>query len=171
MYTDNDIRKSVYFAKGKVNGSLIPIIIKYPGNPDLRPSTVHVFCNMPKIFRLGEMYLIRAEAYAKSRHENEANADLKTLRTKRIDGYTHTIANGNLLLEGIRKERIKELYMEGHRLYDLRRYGEGFKRKKQSQSISPEDQLSITPSNPRFIWPIPSHEMDANRNMKQNPGY
>ena len=171
LYAPQDVRKDVYFKTGNVNGSPIPVITKYPGNPDLRPSTAHVFCNMPKVFRLAEMYLIRAEAYANDNQESLANADLKTLRSKRIKNYEHVTANGKILQNEIRQERIKELYMEGHRLYDLKRYGEGFTRTSQSQSISPEDKLTISAGDYRFLWPIPSHEMDANRNMKQNPGY
>lgn len=172
LYDENDIRRKVYFKTGNVNGSNMPVIVKYPGNPDLQPTvTQHIYCNMPKVFRLAEMYLIRAEAYACNNEANLANQDLKTLRAKRIRGYEHQTLNGNLLLQEIRKERIRELYMEGHRLYDLKRYGEGFTRKSQPQSISPEDRLNITPTHHNFIWPIPSHEMDANRNMTQNPGY
>lgn len=170
-YEPNDIRGQVYFSKESINGGKMPILIKYPGNPDLRPSVAPVYANMPKIFRLAEMYLIRAEAHAKNNQETEANTDLQILRSKRIKNYTHNRISGNTLINEIRKERVKELFMEGHRMYDLKRYGEGFTRQKQNQSIAPGDQLNIVPTNHCFVWPIPSHELDANRNMIQNPGY
>lgn len=171
LFDANDIRRSTYFSDEIVNGSVMPIIVKYPGNPELRPTEKPVYSNMPKVFRLAEIYLIRAEAHARNRAEGLANQDLKTLREHRIKGYQHTTVNGNVLMQEIRKERICELYMEGHRLYDLKRYGEGFTRKPQIQSIAPGDAMKITPTNHRFVWPIPSHEMDANLSMVQNPGY
>lgn len=171
MYDVADIRRQTYFNTGKVNGVDMSYITKYPGNPDLRPSVAHVYVNMPKVFRLAEMYLIRAEANARRNLEIEANDDLEALRKVRIRNYTHIRLSGNKLMEDIRNERVKELYMEGHRLYDLKRYGQGFTRQKQSQTLSPADQLNIVATHHSFLWPIPSHELDANRNMVQNPGY
>lgn len=171
LYDKKDGRKYTYFTFVPINGEHNYILNKYPGNPELRPATAHVYSNMPKVFRLAEMYLIRAEAYARNNQDAPANADLSTLRTKRIQEYVHTSVNGTTLLDEIKNERIKELYMEGYRLYDLKRYHEGFIRTPQAQSIEPDNKLNILPENFRFTWPIPSHEMDANINMKQNPGY
>lgn len=172
MYDQNsDGRFYSYFKETEINGTPGYIINKYPGNPALQTGTAPVYSNMPKVFRLAEMYLIRAEAYAKSNQENLANTDLETLRTKRIKNYVHAGKSGESLLQEIKDERVKELYMEGHRLYDLKRYHQGFKRIPQFQSIPPYDQLNIVSTNHRFTWPIPSHEMEANQNMVQNPGY
>ena len=171
MYDPQDIRRQTYFNMGKVNGVAMSYITKYPGNPDLRPSIAHVYVNMPKVFRLAEMYLIRAEANARRNLEKESNDDIEALRKVRIQNYVHIRLSGTRLTEEIRNERVKELYMEGHRLYDLKRYSQGFIRQKQAQTLSPGDQLNIVPTNHSFLWPIPSHEMDANRNMVQNPGY
>lgn len=169
----NDGRFHTYFTEGSIKGSPWYIMNKYPGNPDFQTGSKYVYSNMPKVFRLAEMYLIRAEAYARSvpAREDLANADLASLRSKRIKNYVHTNKNGAALLQEIKDERVKELYMEGQRLYDLKRYNDGFSRTPQVQTISPDDKLNITPGNFRFIWPIPSHEMNANKNMVQNPGF
>ena len=76
----------------------------------------------------------------------------------------------------IRAERERELYGEGSRLTDLKRYGEGFKRQNpQSVQLSYElgMDLNIKADNTRWLWAIPKAETDANPQIKyeQNPGY
>ena len=57
-------------------------------------------------------------------------------------------------------ERLRELFMEGFRLQDLKRWGKGFERKPQEQSVSDGSSLKIEAGNPLFVWPIPQHELD-----------
>lgn len=174
MYdTENDGRFYAYFTPITIKGSAWYAINKYPGNPAFQTGTDNVYSNMPKPFRLAEMYLIRAEAYARSipAREDLANADLSALRSKRIKNYTHEYKTGASLLQEIKDERVKELYMEGHRLYDLKRYHEGFTRTPQIQSLAPDNALKVMADNFRFVWPIPKHETTSNENVQQNPGY
>lgn len=174
MYdAENDGRFYTYFTPITIKGSPWYAVNKYPGNPDFKTGSDNVYSNMPKPFRLAEMYLIRAEAYARSTpaREDLANADLETLRSKRIKKYSHQYQTGANLLQEIKMERIKELYMEGHRLYDLKRYHEGFTRTPQIQSLAPDNALKIIAGNFRFVWPIPKHETTSNENVQQNPGY
>lgn len=51
--------------------------------------------------------------------------------------------------------------MEGFRLMDLKRWGKGFERKPQEQSLENGSSLKIEANNPLFVWPIPSHEIQA----------
>ena len=76
-----------------------------------------------KAFRTGEMYLIRAEAYARKGGVNEvlALADLNTLRAARIAGFVAGAETGAALIDAIALERRKELISEGHRWFDLKR--------------------------------------------------
>ena len=167
-----DCRLPNYFASAMIENEETIILNKYPGNQQLESGSP-LYANMPKVFRLAEMYLIRAEAYARmsSPQTSLANADLHFLRGKRIINYTKKDLSGKQLTDAIKTERVKELIMEGHRFYDLKRYKEGFTRKPQYLSIAPNDALSIKPDNNRWIWPIPKHEVDANPNVQQNPGY
>lgn len=64
-------------------------------------------------------------------------------------------------MEIIEGERVKELYMEGFRLQDLKRWEKGFERKPQDQSLEHGSRLKIEADNPLFVWPIPQHEIDA----------
>ena len=72
--------------------------------------------------RIAEGYLNLAEAYAMMEQTEYANHYLRLLRESRIDQYVHTDYAGEQLVEEIRLERRKELCLEGHRWFDLRRY-------------------------------------------------
>ncbi len=69
--------------------------------------------------------------------------------------------NADNWLDEIAKERVRELYMEGFRLNDLKRWGRGFKREAQTSTVSPGNALRVEPSNPLFVWPIPQHELQS----------
>lgn len=119
---------------------------------------------MPKVFRLAEQYLIRAEAYARQATPdyNKASKDIATLRTKRYENFGGGVSmNADNAMDIIEGERVKELYMEGFRLQDLKRWEKGFERKPQDQSIANGSSLKVEADNPLFVWPIPQHEIDA----------
>ena len=114
---------------------------------------------MPKPLRLAEQYLIRAEAYCEKGNYSAASADLSALReTRYSSGGTISVNAGNWQ-ETISDERVRELYMEGFRLHDLKRWGMGFERTPQSQTQSEGSSLKIEAGNPLFVWPIPNHEI------------
>ncbi|GAA4234644.1 RagB/SusD family nutrient uptake outer membrane protein [Postechiella marina] len=72
-----------------------------------------------------EMFLTRAECYARLNQVNLAVNDLNTLREKRMDTDTFTpitATDQNEVLALVKKERRLELFMKGHRLFDLKRY-------------------------------------------------
>ena len=64
-------------------------------------------------------------------------------------------------MDVIEAERVKELYMEGFRLHDLKRWHKGFERKPQDQSLAYGSSLKVEADDPLFVWPIPQHELDA----------
>lgn len=169
LYEQNDGRYRSFFREvktGYAHGLTWPILKKYYGNPEIDGGPTPLFTNMPKVFRLGEQYLIRAEAYyhkslTDGTMATKANADLTALRRKRYATYGGSGYSGNDLRDEIRKERVRELYMEGFRLADLRRYQEGFTRKPQLQTIDGPNKMKITAENLLFTWPIPQHELDA----------
>ena len=127
----------------------------------------------PKIFRLAELYLIRAEAYCRKATPNfaAASADMTALRKARFaNGGGAMNLNKDNFLKNISEERVRELYMEGHRLQDLKRWGTmldggGFTRTPQQNSLTEGSKLKISADNVRFVWPIPQHELDAPGSM------
>lgn len=172
LYGSNDARARSIFRQtqtGYVTGLAWPLLFKYPGNPELDAGGAPRFVNMPKVFRLSETYLIRAEAYYRLNKAGLACGDLTTLMKKRIANFGSVGSAGEALFNIIKQERVRELYMEGFRLADLKRWGEGFTRRPQLGSLSGPDGLVIDKSNPKFTWPIPRHEIDANENIQPNP--
>jgi len=113
------------------------------------------------IYRLGEMYLIRAEARAqqgKVTGTTGAIADVNVLRTRAGRNITTatqkpvliTAATQSEILTIIERERVYELAFEGHRWYDLVRTG-------RAQAV----MSAFTPNwNVKYeLWPIPQTEI------------
>lgn len=124
-----------------------------------------------KAIRTAEMYLIRAEAYARQASPNIAAgaADLNLLRSNRITGYVNeTFSTAQELVNAVLEERFKELCFEGHRFFDLKRNNLPVQRN--ASDASPEWQ-TLPASSYRFVFPIPQAAMLANPNMEQNDGY
>ena len=181
---ENDIRFKAYFTIWNlvIESTEVQAYVfnKYPGNESLKTGSEPNYQNMTKPFRLGELYLIVAEAAAKT-DATKANKYLNELRSARIKGYKEVTYTGMALVDQIRLERQRELLGEGFRLTDLRRWGLGFQRGIQH----PENEaiesvlavngkgLSYQADDYRFVWPIPSAEIQTNPQMKgqQNPGY
>lgn len=166
-YNDNDLRYDAYFYQyttGYANGLTWPLLIKYFGNRNFISSANIYMVSMPKLFRLAEQYLIRAEAYCNLPTPNysAASKDLSTLRAKRFSGSAGTITvSASNWLQTISEERVRELYMEGFRLNDLKRWHMGFERTPQSCSLPEGSSLKIEADDPLFVWPIPRHELEA----------
>lgn len=159
LYDNNDIRYDAFW--GNIGGRTV--LTKYFAKPTASANPDGVVDL--KLYRTAEMYLIRAESYArKGGMGAQALADLNALRAARnADLGAETGAD---LLTAIQNERRKELVAEGHRFFDLKRT---------SRSISRTENCSIyctlAPSNRAWAFPIPQSEMLANPNMEQNPGY
>ncbi len=170
VYPSGDDRRASYFADasagiviGNPSGMNWPLLVKYYGNRQLMQTSATTFMHisMPMPLRLAEQYLIRAEAYCNKSNYTAASKDINTLHSQRyISGGAVALTADNWL-KTISEERVKELYMEGHRLHDLKRWNMGFKREKQSYSLAEGSTLEIKAGDPRFVWPIPQHELDV----------
>lgn len=82
------------------------------------------------VLRTSEAYLNLAEAAACAGDETTAQKALNDLREKRIKREVFDEAevnglSGENLVHFIREERRRELCLEGHRWFDLRRYNGG----------------------------------------------
>lgn len=161
LYSSGDMRYNAYFANaqtGYPHQLVWPLLIKYYGNEALMQNMIY-HVNMPKPLRLAEQYLIRAEAYCRKGNYSAASADLTALREARFSTGGSISVNAGNWQETIYDERVRELYMEGFRLHDLKRWGKGFERTPQSQTQSEGSSLKIEADNPLFVWPIPNHEI------------
>ena len=129
--------------------------------------------NIPLI-RLSEAYLNAAEAAVQTGDNAKAVKYLNSIVQRA--NPENSVEGKTLTLENVLDERRKELVAEGHRMYDVIRNGMTVKR------IDVKDSdINKTKHNTAYMeydWnfhkillPIPKKEMDANPNMKQNPGY
>ena len=164
LYKSGDARYNAYFAElqtGHAHQLVWPLLIKYYGNRELMQLMIY-HVNMPKPLRLAEQYLIRAEAYCNLGKFSSASADLTKLRNARYGNSGGTISvSADTWEKAIDEERVRELYMEGFRLHDLKRWGKGFERTPQSNVQAEGSRLKVEAGNPRFVWPIPKHEIEA----------
>jgi hypothetical protein len=118
------------------------------------------------VLRLGEQYLIRAEARAKQNKISESQSDLNIIRTRA--GLLNTTANDQpSLLSAILHERQVELFTEfGHRWLDLKRTGNI----NTVMSIVTPQKGGTWNSN-WALYPIPFSELQAAPQLTQNNGY
>ncbi len=166
LYAATDGRYNAFFRNattGYSHGLTWPLVYKYWGNQDLYAEANLLNTSMPKVFRLSEQYLIRAEAYCnlETPDYGKAGRDLSTLRAARYISGNSVALNADNAMDVIEEERVKELYMEGFRLQDLKRWGKGFEREPQDQSLSNGSSLKVSADNPLFVWPIPQHEIES----------
>ena len=165
----NDVRYTSYY-KNLLRGAARnttparTVLIKYDAKQSniSKPDGIVNF----KALRTGEMYLIRAEAYARLGQEVLALTDLNALRAERIAGYVPVVLSGSALLQEIANERRKELVAEGHRFFDLKRTTRTINRTTNCTNF-----CTLGPTAREWALPIPQSEMLANPNMEQNDGY
>jgi starch-binding outer membrane protein, SusD/RagB family len=117
------------------------------------------FDNIP-VIRLSELNLIRAECQFRLGNEPAALADLNAVRARAGLGASN--ATGTALLDAIIRERRMELAFEGHRWFDFTRRGVG---------VAKPNGSVIPMSDFRILAPLPLVDVQANRNLRQNPGY
>lgn len=177
-FTTEDYRMGIYLQNTLVRVSTERqgtgyLLTKFLGNKMFRsnPTTLN-YRNMPKIFRIAQMYLIDAEAQYRL---NGGGADpLNALRASR--GLEATDATGAELFTQIKDEYVREMMGEGTRLFDLKRWGDTFKRDYQTSlsSVVRTRGRSMNPNvnDPKFVWPISQDELENNPEFgSQNPGY
>ena len=166
LYSTTDGRYNAFFrtvTTGYSHGLTCEVVYKYWGNQDLYAEANLLNTSMPKVFRLSEQYLIRAEAYCNlpTPDYSKAGRDISTLRAARYTSGNSVALSEDNAMKVIEEERVKELFMEGFRLQDLKRWEKGFERKPQDQSLSNGSSLKIDADDPLFVWPIPQHEIES----------
>lgn len=164
---DNDIRKKELMLRVDVGSTFYYVTRKFDAE---QPATENnkQYIN-PLVLRVSEMYLNRAEAYIGKKQPALAAADIKSIRARALstaaEGITLPESDLNAMTEIVYQERIRELALEGHRLFDISRRKQDLIRSIPTTSTRQELKY---PSD-YFVLPIPQRELDANPNMKPNP--
>jgi len=157
-FEPHDLRR-INWIKKISNGSVTfyhPFKYKY--NNDTSTSMEHSI-----LFRLEEMYLIRAEANAELNLPDLSAADLNIIR-KRAGLENISSQSKDELINAILKERQLEFFTElGHRFFDLKRRG-----------LLDSVLTGIKPGwkSSNALFPLPENELLVNPSLSpQNEGY
>jgi starch-binding outer membrane protein, SusD/RagB family len=115
--------------------------------------------------RVAEMYLIQAEAAARTGSPSAGAPYLNELRQARglgpVDGAA--LVNMQTFEDEILNERVRELVVEGHRFYDLKRLGRDVR--------NPDGTIKIRADSHRILAPIGATHWGVNPLIVENPGY
>ncbi|WP_435354731.1 RagB/SusD family nutrient uptake outer membrane protein [Emticicia sp. SJ17W-69] len=109
------------------------------------------------VFRIAEIYLIRAEARANLDKISDGLADLNAVRDRAGIAAANATAKDELLL-AVENERRVEFALEPHRWFDVVRTGRA------------AQVFNVTDAN-RLLLPIPVTELLIDKALVQNPGY
>ncbi|MEO3402809.1 RagB/SusD family nutrient uptake outer membrane protein [Mucilaginibacter sp. CAU 1740] len=162
-FQSNDKRKFQWIGSITANGNSYSYPFKYQ---------IKISFDAPQeytmVFRLGEQYLIRAEARAISGNLSGARDDLNKIRHRAGLGDTPA-GTQTEILDAILNERRHELFSEwGNRWFDLKRTG---KIDQVMSTVTPQKGGTWSPN--WALYPIP--QTDINRDPAlaghQNPGY
>ncbi len=121
------------------------------------------------LMRLGETYLLLAEAQYKQGKLAEAAASLNVIRGR---ANASAVEPASLSLDYILDERIRELVGEENRRMTLMRTGTLVERALRYNSESPVNPM-VGLESKHLLLPIPQAEIDLNKDavLEQNPGY
>ena len=134
--------------------------------------------------RAAEIYLIRSECYARKGTFDKAYADLNAVRTRVGMPERGQKASWNEYLTDLSQERVCELGLEGHRYFDLTRWGiatktldgkrlHGIEITKNSDGTLNYTRVECDTQDRHFepkmnIFPIPKAELKNNSACEQN---
>lgn len=167
-YEINDLRKNTFFIE---NTDLDANTYSFKGSYD---GSIGLFNGIAT----DEMYMIRAECFARSGKIPEALKDLNDLLVTRwkeqtVNGVTtttyrnYTTTNADEALDFILTERRKELYFRGTRWTDLRRLNKEGRYARTLTRLINGSSYSLPPNDPRYTFLIP-RDVINNSSIPQN---
>ena len=133
------------------------------------------------VMRLGETYLLRAEARFRQSNTSGAAADInilrnrafKTIRTTTGNASLGVVSAGDITIDFILDERARELISEENRRMTLVRMGKLKDRIAINGDTAPASKVTAGFSDFNALLPIPLSEMQLNKGAElvQNPEY
>ena len=179
LYSDEDVRTSIMYWTNQAGTAYVNYGATTPwfgggkygqgsfnavggGNPA---------CQTNYLINAPEMFLIQAEANIQLNKEDDAKKALLTvaMRDNAITSISDLPSGKTEIMEFIQDERARELFQEGHRFWDLRRWG---KKANLYAYGAPSIQYQITDANMSdIIFPIPQSEINAGYGIEQTPNW
>lgn len=144
LYEENDDRKAFVYEGTGIAG----------GTGDYTRKWKDFYKAIP-VVRLAEMYLVRAEANARTGSAIGSKSPLEDVNVLRA--RSHAGALTSVTADQVVQEHFRELAFEGDWLWTKKRL---------------KMNIGTRPYNdPKLVLPVPQRERDANRQLSQNPGY
>ncbi len=119
------------------------------------------------IIRYADVLLKYAEALNENNQTDEAIIQLNEVRERAGLGAT-TATTQTEVRNAIRQERRFELMGEGHRWFDLKRYGTAVS---VMNDFFNDAGINVTIDENKLVLPIPQSQLDTDSSISQNPGY
>ncbi|WP_294142804.1 RagB/SusD family nutrient uptake outer membrane protein [uncultured Sanguibacteroides sp.] len=174
MYDDNDLRKKAFFYTPKPEDNVEQTTYAYPykwregfyRSADNGEKEWQTLRANAMVWRLADIYLLRAECYAKIGNEPGAKSDLNEVRN-RAHAVPYPSSEDRDIQYAVFKEREKELIFEGRHYYDIIRNGEEYIMKE-----LPAGQANLINYNAIregiLYLPISSGAFTLNEKIRQN---
>ena len=180
--TGNTDKRALFYSQGTdaatanaTSGFNIALAVSKWRNIDKggnKVSTSDFMSNDFPLFRLADVYLMRAEAAVR----NAGTADATSLNyvnqilTRAYGNASGNITLAQLTLNFILDERGRELYWEGQRRTDLIRFGQ-FSSGSYVWDWKGGTKTGTPTDSYLNLFPIPAGDRAVNTNLVQNPGY
>ncbi len=135
--------------------------------PDVTSRAGHI-----PFMRIAEMYLIEAEAQARSGNSAAAAQALFPLAKNRDASYVLSTKTGTALIDDIMIQRRVELWGEGFRFLDLKRTNADLDRRGANHKSDVANILYVQAGDPLWQWLLPQDEINSNPAIEpadQNP--
>ncbi len=182
VFSNGDGR-AMFFTTGRTNdietvsdfGTGYPVMkfkhINKDGSEAASPNRESVGTDFP-VFRLADAYLMYAEAVLRGGNGSQAQAltYVNEVRRRAYGDNSGDINAGELSLQFILDERMRELSWEAHRRSDLIRFGlftGGDYLWQWKGGVKDGQSVPAT----RNLYPLPAAELTANPTLEQNDGY
>lgn len=158
-YSGSDYRKDLFFFESRTDGSIL-----FQGSYE--PDRGYTYFTG---IATDEMYLTRAECFARAGNTGSAMKDLNSLLSKRIWKFVDlTAPSADAALKIILEERRKELVLRGTRWMDLKRLNKEPEHQVTLTRTIDGKEYTLTPNDPKYVMPIPDKVIRLS-GMPQNP--
>lgn len=157
LFTNDDKRWTLYYADGWPPAPPFNYMNRYQVKLFLRGDYYSNYLNVP------EMYLVRAECFAREKKLTEALADVNKLRQNRITPAAYQAFtpadfgdNDENVLRFVLEERRRELAFTGMRVIDLKRLNKEARFRKTVKHTAEGAEYELLPGSDQYLrqlWP------------------
>lgn len=168
LYGENDVRLAVIDKFSPKSSDVVPV---YAGGKFSAYGSGNTAYATNYLINAPEMFLIKAESSLKKGNADAARQALLVVAKRNLDiTSVNDLPSGNSeLMQFIKDERARELFQEGHRLWDLRRWDENANLYAYNWPDITFRFKNVKVSN--IVFPIPQAEINTHAGVEQTPDW